>query len=306
MIDPHIAELMQAMADGGFALPDPLEAASLRTMLDAPIPAPPVAIAERRDVQIEGDDRNVPARLYHPKPGEMLPIVLFFHGGGWVHGTLDTHDRLAARIAVAAECAVLSVEYRLAPEHPFPAAFEDAMLALHWVKQHHAAIGGDAGRIAVAGDSAGGNIAAALAQASAGDRAVVHQLLFYPALDGRCATASYDAGHAGFLSAAQMRWYWDQYAPGDVRRDPRASVAEGAIPSDLAPATIITAGHDPLHDEGVAYADALTKAGLAAALHDYPAAIHGFASLIGMVRLADEAVAIGCEALKRAFAKAAL
>ena len=121
MIDRHIAELMQAMADGGFALPDPLEGVSLRTMLDAPIPAPPVAIAERRDVQIEGDDRNVPARLYHPKPGEMLPIVLFFHGGGWVHGTLDTHDRLAARIAVAAECAVLSVEcIVLRPNTRFP------------------------------------------------------------------------------------------------------------------------------------------------------------------------------------------
>lgn len=306
MIDPHIAELMQAMADGGFALPDPLEAASLRTMLDAPIPAPPVAIAERRDVQIEGDDRNVPARLYHPRPDEALPIVLFFHGGGWVHGTLDTHDRLAACIAVAAECAVLSVEYRLAPEHPLPAAWEDAMLALQWVKQHHGAIGGDAGRIALAGDSAGGNIAAALAHAAAGDPAMVHQLLFYPVLDGRCATASYKAGHAGFLSATQMRWYWDQYAPRDLRRDPRASVAEAAIPAGLAPATIITAGYDPLHDEGVAYADALAKAGVAAVLHDYPAAIHGFASLIGMVPLADEAVAIGCEALKRAFAKAAL
>ena len=306
MIDPNIAALMQAMADGGFALPDPLEAATLRAMLDAPIPAPPVAIAERRDVTMEGDGRIVPARFYHPRPGETLPIVLFFHGGGWVHGTLDTHDQLAARMAVAAECAVLSVEYRLAPEHAFPAALEDAMLALQWVKQHHGAIGGDAGRIAVAGDSAGGNIAAALAQAVAGDRSVVHQLLFYPVLDGRCATASYDAGHAGFLSAAQMRWYWDQYAPGHRRRDPRASVAEAAIPVGLAPATIITAGHDPLHDEGVAYADALTKAGVAVMLHDYPAAIHGFASLIGIVPLADEAVDKACLALKQAFARTSI
>lgn len=303
MIDPHIAALMQAMADGGFALPDPLEAASLRIMLDAPIPAPPVAIAERRDVQIEGDGRIVHTRLYHPRPSEILPIVLFFHGGGWVHGTLDTHDRLAARLAVAAECAVLSVDYRLAPEYPFPAALEDAMLALQWVKQHYGAIGGDAGCIALAGDSAGGNIAAALAHEAAGDPAVVHQLLFYPVLDGRCDAPSYAKGHQGFLSATQMRWYWDQYAPRDLRRDPRASVAEAEIPACLAPATIITAGHDPLHDEGVAYADALTKAGLAAALHDYPAAIHGFASLIGMVPLADEAVDKACLALQSAFAE---
>ena len=305
MIDPHIAALMQAMADGGFALPDPLEAATLRAMLDAPIPAPPIAVAERRDVQIEGDGRIVPARLYHPRPGETLPIVLFFHGGGWVHGTLDTHDRLAARLAVAADCAVLSVEYRLAPEHPFPAAWEDALLALHWVKRHGADIGGDAARIAVAGDSAGGNIAAALAQAAAGDPAVVHQLLFYPVLDGRCDAASFNAAHEGFLSAAQMRWYWDQYAPGDLRHDPRASVAEVAIPVGLAPATIITAGHDPLHDEGVAYADALTKAGVAVTLHDYPAAIHGFASLIGMVPLADEAMDKACVMVKLAFANTA-
>ncbi len=302
MIDPHIQGLLNAMAESGFQLPDPLDAASLRAMLDAPIPAPPVEIAERRDISIEADGVSLPARLYHPVPGEILPAVLFFHGGGWVHGTLDTHDRLAAILAVQARCAVVSVAYRLAPEHPFPAAWEDARSSLDWVKDHHSELGVDASRIALSGDSAGGNLAAALALAVAGDPAIVHQLLFYPALNGRCATPSFAKDHPGFLSAAQMRWYWDQYAPGDFRTDPRAAPATASVVRGTVPATILVAGNDPLHDEGVAYAAALQAAGVSVALHDYPGAIHGFASLFGMVPLADEAVSTAAAALRKVFA----
>ena len=303
MIDPVIQGLLNAMADGGFKLPDPLEAASLRAMLDAPIPAPPVEIAERRNVLIEAGGSVLSGRLFHPKPDETLPVVLFFHGGGWVHGTLDTHDRLCATIAVKARCAVVSVDYRLAPETPFPAAWEDAVTSLRWIKDHHSELGVDAGRIAVAGDSAGGNLAAALAQTAAGDPAIVHQLLFYPVLDGTCASPSFAEKHTGFLSAAQMRWYWDQYAPGDLRTDPRASPAAASIATETAPATIIVACNDPLHDEGVAYSTALEHAGVQVALHDYPSAIHGFASLVGIVPLADEAVSIAASALRAAFAQ---
>jgi acetyl esterase len=302
MIDPHIQAVLEAMAEAGFQLPDPLDAASLRAMLDAPIPAPPVEIAERRNLSIEADGTAVLAgRLYHPAPGEILPVVLFFHGGGWVHGTLDTHDRLSAILAVQAQCAVASVDYRLAPENPFPAAWEDAMTSLRWIKDHHSELDVDTNRIALAGDSSGGNLAAALAQAVAGDPAIVHQLIFYPALDGSCATPSFAENHPGFLSAAQMRWYWDQYAPGDMRSDPRASPAAASIARDTAPATIIVAGNDPLHDEGVAYAAALQAAGVPVALHAYPGAIHGFASLFGMVPLADEAVSTATAALRAAF-----
>ena len=303
MIDPHIQGLLNAMAESGFQLPDPLDAASLRAMLDAPIPAPPVEIAGRRDISIEADGVSLPARLYHPVPGEILPAVLFFHGGGWVHGTLDTHDRLAAILAVQARCAVVSVAYRLAPEHRFPAAWEDALSSLRWLKERHSELGIDASRIALSGDSAGGNLAAALAQAVAGDPAIVHQLLFYPALDGGCATPSFAGDHPGFLSAAQMRWYWNQYAPGELRSDPRAAPAAASIVRGTAPATILVAGNDPLHDEGVAYAAALQAAGVPAALHDYPGAIHGFASLFGMVPLADEAVSTAATALRAAFAE---
>ena len=289
------------MAESGFALPDPITPAALRAALDDPIPGPPVDIAETRDISIDMGAHQIGGRLYHSDPGNALPAVLFFHGGGWVHGTLETHDRLCAVLAVHARCAVISVDYRLAPEQPFPAAFEDALGSLEWIKSNHIEFGIDKTHIALAGDSSGGNIAASAALAVAGDKSVVHQLLFYPALDGSCSSKSYKGDHHGFLSAKQMRWYWEQYAPGDLRDDPRASPAKATIKSNTAPATIIVAGNDPLHDEGVDYAAALEAAGVKMKLHDYPGAIHGFASLFGIVPVADEAIKLATSALKEAF-----
>ena len=302
MIDPHLQAVLDAMVQAGFALPDPLEAEALRAFLDVPIPGPAVEIAERRDLAIDSEDRRIPARLYHPAPGVILPLTLFFHGGGWVHGTLETHDRLAAVLAKQAGCAVLLVAYRLAPEHPFPAAYEDALAAIHWARGAAADLGVDAGRIALAGDSAGGNLAAAAAQSLAGDPAIRHQLLIYPALDARCSAASFGAEFPGFLGSAQMRWYWDQYAPDRNGRaltsDQRASPMAGSIAPDTPSATIIVAGNDPLHGEGVAYAEKLRAAGVQTALQSYPSAIHGFASLVGLVPLANEAVSAAAEALR--------
>lgn len=303
MIDPHIQGLLQAMAESGFALPDPITPASLRAVLDNPIPGPDVDIAEQRELTMEAREVTIAGRLYHPAPGQILPVVLFFHGGGWVHGTLEMFDRLCATLAVKASCAVVSVDYRLAPENPFPAAWEDAMASLRWVKTNSSELGVDANRIAIAGDSSGGNLAAATAQAVAGDSAVVHQLLFYPALDGRCASPSFDADHIGFLSAEQMRWYWDQYAAGELRSDVRASPALADDLSGMAQATVIVAGNDPLYSEGVAYANAMQRAGVDVTLHDYSGAIHGFASLLGVVPLADEAVMKAAAALQAAFKK---
>lgn len=304
MIDLYIQGLLTEMAESGFALPDPITPEGLRAMLDNPIAGPEIEIAELRDLFIKVDDRALPARLYHPMPGERLPIMLFFHGGGWVHGTLDMFDRLCAELAKQAGCAVLSVDYRLAPENAFPAAWDDSLAALNWVKDNGETLSVDPSQIALAGDSAGGNLAAATAQAVAGDAAIVHQLLFYPALDGHCASKSFNADHPGFLSADQMRWYWEQYAPGDLKSDVRVSPAHGAIKSGLAPATIIVAGNDPLHDEGLAYVDKLKAAGVEASLLSYPTAIHGFASLLGIVPIADEAVSKAAADLKTAFARA--
>ena len=302
MIDPHLQAVLDAMVQAGFALPDPLEAEALRALLDVPIPGPAIEIAERRDLATDSDGRRIPARLYHPEPGAILPLTLFFHGGGWVHGTLETHDRLAAVLAKEAGCAVLSVAYRLAPEHPFPAAYEDALAAIHWARGAAAVLGVDANRIALAGDSAGGNLAAAAAQSLAGDPAIRHQLLIYPALDASCSAASFGTEFPGFLSSAQMRWYWDQYAPDrngrNLASDGRASPMTGPIAPDMPSATIIVAGNDPLHDEAVAYAERLHAAGVQTALQSYPGAIHGFASLVGLVPLANEAVSAAAEALR--------
>lgn len=300
MIDPEIEALLAAMAQSGFALPEPLEPAALRATFDAPIPAPPVDVA-RTDFVIQGEGRDLPARLYHAAPGAVLPVVLFFHGGGWVHGTLETHDRLAAVLAVKAQCAVLSVDYRLAPEHPFPAAWDDALLSFRWLKENHALLGVDASRIALAGDSAGGNLVAAAAQALAHDTSLVHQLLVYPALDGSCSSRSFAVQHPGFLSPAQMNWYWDQYA-GASRSDPKVSPAAGRIPDGLAPATFILAGNDPLHDEGADYAARLGASGISVTLHDFDGAIHGFINLFGLVAISDRAVEAASDALRRAFA----
>ena len=304
MIDPDLQAVLDSMAQAGFALPTSLEPATLRAFLDVPIPGPAVEIAERRDLTITGEDRQLPARLYHPEPGKVLPLTVFFHGGGWVHGTLETHDRLAAVLAKEAGCAVLSVAYRLAPEHPFPAAYEDALTAIHSARGAAASLGVDADRMALAGDSAGGNLAAAAAQSLAGDPTICHQLLIYPALDASCSASSFETEFPGFLSSGQMRWYWDQYAPDRNGRalasDPRASPMAGLIGPHTPAATIVVAGNDPLHDEAVAYADKLQAAGVLSALHSYPGAIHGFASMVGNVPLADEAVSAAADALRAA------
>lgn len=302
MIDPHLQAVLDAMVQAGFALPDPLEAETLRAVLDLPIPGPAVEIAERREVIIDAQGCQIPARLYHPELGAILPLTVFFHGGGWVHGTLETHDRLAAALAMEAGCAVLSVAYRLAPEHPFPAAYKDALAAIHWAVGAAAELGIDPGRIALAGDSAGGNLAAAAAQSLAGDPAIRHQLLMYPALDASCSAPSFGTEFPGFLSSGQMRWYWDQYAPDrngkTLASDRRASPMAGPIATNTPAATIVVAGNDPLHDEAVAYAEKLQAAGVPCALQSYPGAIHGFASLVGLVPLANEAVSAAAKTLR--------
>lgn len=300
MIDPHIDGFLTAIAAKGFAMPAPPTPQALRTILDVPRRGVVPDIARQRDVVIETDGGLLAGRLYHSSAREILPVIIFFHGGGWVHGTLDMYDRLCVILAVQSHCAVISVDYRLAPENPFPAAWDDALASVQWVKDSHVELCIDASRMALAGDSAGGNLAAAAAQALANDTAILHQLLLYPALDSRCQSVSFNQDYAGFFTAEQMRWYWKQYAPGALRFDKRVSPALAPIASNLAPATIIVAGHDPLYDEGVAYAAALKAAGVASVLHDYPGGVHGFISLFGAFPLADEAILTASSALRSA------
>jgi acetyl esterase/lipase len=160
--------MIEAMAASGFALPDPLEATAMRALMDNPFPTAPIEVAEVRDVEVDGAAGPIAARLYHPRPGETLPVAVLFHGGGWVVGTLDTHDGLARVLARDAGCAVLSVAYRLAPEHRFPAPVDDCIAAVKGLPARAAGFGIDAGRLALVGDSAGGNLAAAAALALRG------------------------------------------------------------------------------------------------------------------------------------------
>ncbi|MRV72091.1 alpha/beta hydrolase fold domain-containing protein [Duganella sp. FT92W] len=263
-------------------------------------------VARVTECVLPGPAGPLSARLYHPQPGALMPGIVFFHGGGWVACSVDSHDNICRRLARLAGCAVLSVDYRLAPEAVFPAALDDGCAALRWVAAHGAAFGIDASRLAVAGDSAGGNLAAACAQL-ARDPALElpplrHQLLFYPVLDSGCGTPSYAAYAQGYLlTADMMRWFWRQYAPSAAARsDVRAAPGLASSVAGLPAATVLLAQCDPLHDEGWKYAERLRAAGVPVTLRSWEGLFHGFASMVGMLPAADEAVAVGAAEVRKA------
>ena len=303
MIDPALQNIVNAMTAGGFVLPDPLTAEGLRALMDAPIPCPAVEVAEVRNLTFDGSGGEIAARLYHPRPGETLPLAVFLHGGGWVIGSLDTHDGLARILARDSGCALLSIDYRLAPEHPFPAPLDDCLSVVAALPARAEELGVDASCYAVVGDSAGGNLATAIALKLRGRAdAPKAQVLFYPVTDNDFDTPSYRSGiETGTLSPEMMRFFWNAYI-GDGNPDELAAPLRAADLTGMAPATLILAGNDPLYDEGVAYAVRLREAGVPTDLHDFSTAIHGFASLFGMAPIADEAVEIAARALSRALA----
>lgn len=241
-------------------------------------------------------------RCYRPagsKPEDALPALVFFHGGGWVIGDLDTHDVLCRQLANGTGCAVYSVDYRLAPEHPFPAGFEDCVAATRFVAGRH-------GQIAVGGDSAGGNLAAAVALHARdhGGPDIAYQLLIYPATDQRLGHDSITRNGEGYvLTKKAMEFFRAHYLPdakdyGDWRASPLLAKSLAKLP----PAYVITAGYDPLVDEGREFAERLAKEGVDVAYREYPDMIHGFILQGGVLDTANEAVRECCEKLKSAFA----
>ncbi|GAB2845737.1 alpha/beta hydrolase [Pseudoduganella ginsengisoli] len=263
-------------------------------------------VARVAECSLPGPAGPINARLYHPQPGVTLPCIVFFHGGGWVACSVDSHDNICRRLARLSGCAVLSVDYRLAPEAVFPAALDDACAALRWVAVQGASFGIDATRLAVAGDSAGGNLAAACAQQALDPAlelpAIAHQLLFYPVLDSGCGTPSYNAYADGYLlTAGLMKWFWKQYAPSvEARADARAAPGLASSVAGLPAATVLLAQCDPLHDEGWQYAERLRAAGVPVTLRSWEGLFHGFASMVGVLAAADEAVAVGAAEVKKA------
>ncbi|MEV5648499.1 alpha/beta hydrolase [Nocardia sp. NPDC052254] len=283
-----------------------VDAVEARRQLAARPPAPvdPIPVAAVKDSIVRGDDgTDVPVRIYTPHAAGPLPVVMFCHGGGFVICGIDSHDQFCREMANHTAAVVVSVEYRRAPEHRFPAAAEDAYAVLRWIAATAAEFGGDPARIAVAGDSAGGNLAAvaALMARDRGEPAVAAQVLMYPMLDPTRSSTSYrDNAQGYFVTDDHLRWYWDQYLGGSERTDPYAAPLL-ADPAGLPPAHVATAEFDPLRDEGEAYANRLAAAGVPVEVHRYDGMFHGFMTMGDA--LPETAVANGraFAALRRAF-----
>ncbi|MFB7865772.1 alpha/beta hydrolase [Streptomyces sp. NPDC056069] len=269
------------------------------------VSGPPIEPVGTRDVAIPREYGDLPATLYTPA-GLDGPsgLLVFFHGGGWVVGSRASHDNTARFLAQRAGVRVLSVEYRLAPEHVFPAAVDDALAAFDFANAKAGDLGVDPARIAVGGDSAGGNLAAVTAQLATrrGGPAPAFQLLFYPATDATRHRRSRKLFADGFfLTSAHMDWFSGHYAPDGVdRADPRLSPLLADDLSGLPPAYVATAGFDPLRDEGEAYARALSEAGVTVALSRQPDLVHGYVNFLGIGRRFREATAEAAGALRLA------
>jgi acetyl esterase len=260
------------------------------------VDAPPVPGVEHVDMEIPGPAGLLGARLYTPQGlAGPSPAVVYIHGGGWVTGSIATHDSLCRRVAVGGRCRVVSIEYRLAPEHRYPAAADDASAATRWILAHAEELGVDPGRVAVAGDSAGGNLSAVVARRTRGDaRRPALQVLLYPALDGTFSLPSHQSLAEGyFLTGPMCEWYYAHYAGDADRREPDISPLLAPDVSDV-PALIYTSGFDPLRDEGAAYAERLQRAGTRVVYRELAHFPHGFACMTGAAtaaRLATDEIA---------------
>jgi acetyl esterase len=313
-LDPDAQVLLDAMIKAGLPPIETLTPVAarqrwrdIREALNQPQPA----VAEVRELAAQGPHGAIPLRLYRSRaatPGELQPVVVFFHGGGWVFCDLDTHDNLCRSLANLAECAVVSADYRLAPEAKFPVAVDDAFAATQWVAASAQTLGLDPARLAVAGDSAGGNLATvvSLMAARSGAIKIAYQVLLYPTTDLALTHDSYRrAGQQFNLTTAAMRWFRELYltAPDEVD-DWRASPLRAKEFANMPPAFIATAGCDPLCDEGEAYARLLERNKVPVTLRHFPGQMHGFASMVGFVRAAEEVLADAGAAIKQAWVRA--
>ncbi|HKI63980.1 MAG TPA: alpha/beta hydrolase [Burkholderiales bacterium] len=310
-VHPQVAALLERVARSSlppYASVPPFVARRIyRDTRGALSPVPP-AVAEAKLLLAPGPGGPIPLRAYRPAGSateEILPLLMYFHGGGWVIGDLDTHDVVCRQLANGARCAVISVDYRMGPESPFPAAVDDCVAATRWAAAEAANLRVDAQRIAVGGDSAGGNLATvvALAARDAGSPSLAFQLLIYPATDQRYGYPSIDRNGEGYLLTKQsMVYFRGHYLP---RRqdweDWRASPLLAGSLAGLPPALVITAGFDPLLDEGRAYAERLAAEGVATVYREYPDMVHGFLLLGGVLDTANEAVGECCKALRAAY-----
>ena len=306
-LHPDAVRLMELVRAAGRPAFETLSAEQARRAYGAgraALQLTPADVAERRDVIIDGPGGPLALRLYcGERAGE--GALLYLHGGGWVVGDLDSHDGVCRRLANLAGCWVAAVDYRLAPEHRFPAAVDDAAAALRWLVAQAAALGFDTARIAVGGDSAGGNLAAVLALMGRDGTAppASFQMLLYPATDLAMATASYARVTRDVpLTAAAMRWFIDHYAPeARQRADWRASPLRAASLAGLPPAFVLTVGHDPLADEGRAYAARLEADGVRVASMHLADQVHGMLTMNRVIAAGDPVLQFAALAMRDAW-----
>jgi acetyl esterase len=305
-IDPQAKQVLEQIAALGLPPNHLVSPSQARINMKSRPRAAGPEVARVEDRLIPGPGVDIPVRIYTPTGSGPFPILVWFHGGGWVVGDLETADPTARHLAVGAKCVVISVDYRLAPETKFPGAADDAYAATVWAAQHATRFNADPGNIAVGGDSAGGNLAAAVALMARdrGGPPLAFQLLVYPVTARDFDTSSYRQNGEGYnLTLDSMRWYWDHYLqhPEDASNPYAAPLAAEDL-KGLPPALVITAECDPLCDEGEAFAKRLQAAGVPTTYSRYDGMIHGFFGMNAVLDKGKQAVAEACEALQRAFA----
>jgi len=305
-LDPQAKAVMEQVAALGFPPAHTVSPQEARANNRARPRARGPEVGKVEDRSIPGPESTLPVRIYTPQGAGPFPVLVWFHGGGWVVGDLDTADATSRNLTVGANCMVVSVDYRLAPETKFPGPAEDCYTATRWVEQNAASIGADSGRIAVGGDSAGGNLAAAVSLIAQDRRAPlpVFQLLVYPVTDRNFHTESYVNNAEGYqLSRDGMVWYWNHYLKDDAdASNPYAAPFQARDLKGLPPALVITAEYDPLRDEGEAYARRLESAGVPTVCTRYDGMIHGFFGMAAVIDKGKQAVEQASSALLTAFA----
>jgi acetyl esterase len=296
-LHPQVEGLLQQMAAAGakgFSEMTVDECRQTFAGMLAGLPPSGAAIASVIDRKIPGPGIDIPVRLYTPEGNGPFPILMFFHGGGFVIGDLETHDAVCRELCAGSQAVVVAVDYRLAPEHPFPAAPDDCMAATRWAAANAAEINGDAQRMAVSGDSAGGNLAAVVAQQSVQEGPMLcAQLLIYPATcaDGTETPSMVENASGYLLERSDMDWFLGHYLPNESDRSiPRSSPIHNTNLAGLAPALVITAEYDPLRDEGEAYARAMQAAGVDVEISRYDGAIHAFYSFFPILEQGRAAI----------------
>jgi acetyl esterase len=307
-LHPQVKTAIEQMAAAGPPLHH-LSPAEARKAIEAmrATKGEPEHVAKIDDRTFRGPAGNLPMRIYTPDGRGPFPVLVYFHGGGWVVGSIETVDASCRSLANLAGCIVVSADYRLAPEHKFPAAADDAYAAVRWAALHAASFHGDPSRMAVGGESAGANVAAvaALMAQERGSTPLVLQLLMYPVLDYSFDRPSHkENGEGYFLTTEMMQWFWRQYLNSDADGESHlASPLRARFLSGVAPAAIFTAEFDPLRDEGAAYAARLREAGVAVTYKCCEGLIHGFMGMAKVVDPAKKALEEAAVALRAAFGK---